>query len=218
MDIHTYLSLLDRRLDSSAMAICMLGSQRRHLVAHWSKRSEVMEQGPVTWLQPETERWKLPEEWLMWVHAKRLKKLESVVPWWGQAAMTHLLRKSKCAHIGWFLPFSDFVPLGPRSIGQCCQIQGDPVPISHCLPFWSSLETQTYPEVSFTNSYLTVPASRQLSLTITPLPHLLDPYIHTVCPISVLTNETPISFLLSFFLPPSPSFPLSLCLCLLLLF
>lgn len=84
MDIHVYLGLLDRRMGGSTTAICMRESQKSNLVALGSKRPEVMEQGPGLWLQP------VAEGWPVWVCAERLKMLESGIPWWGQAAGTHL--------------------------------------------------------------------------------------------------------------------------------
>lgn len=145
IDIHIYLGLLDRRLDASTTAICKLESQKNNQVAHPSKRPEVLEQGPGLWLQP------VAEEWPVWVCAERLQMLESGVPGWGQAA-GHTCQKSRSARTGCFRLFSALVPLGAQPIGQYYQVQGDPVPISYCLPCWSSHETQTYSGVSLLTS------------------------------------------------------------------
>lgn len=104
INVHIYLGLLDRRLDTSTTAICKLESQKNNQGAHLSKRPKVLEQGPGLWLQP------VAEEWPVWVCAERLQMLESGVPGWGQAA-GHLSEEQKCTH--WLLsPFSCFGSTG----------------------------------------------------------------------------------------------------------
>lgn len=51
-------------------------------------------------------------------------------------------------------------------------------------------------------SYLIVPSSRRLRLTLIPLSNLVDTCIHPVCPISVLANGT--TTFLSFFIFLAP--------------